>query len=74
MMGFGFVFMILFWAAIVVAALWLLDSLFPLVRGSMGSNRSTPTEDPKEIARRRYANGEISQREFQQMLESLTTG
>jgi putative membrane protein len=64
-MGFGGVFMILFWALIVLAIVALGKWLF----SSTGSDDSG--KRPLEILRERYARGEISRAEYERMREDL---
>ena len=63
----GFLFMILWWAfiiALVIAAIkWL-------TRGSRGS-RSTGEKSPMEILKERYARGEITKDEYQEIRKEL---
>jgi len=71
--GFGFPFMggiwmILFWVLIIGGVVWLVQSLS---RGT-GNNVSAPhSESLLEILKRRYANGEITQDQFEQMKHDL---
>jgi putative membrane protein len=73
--GFGLIFMILFWVLIIAGAVWLISRLFPqTTRASSppdGGNRSEVPASPDEILKRRYAQGEISTTEFQEMREQL---
>jgi putative membrane protein len=74
--GFGMVYMLIFWIVIIGIAVWLLSRLFPA-----GANRTAPSDrtrrsDGKEsaldILQMRYARGEISQREYEQMRQDIT--
>lgn len=71
--GFGLIFMILFWVLIIAGAVWLISRLFPqTTRASSspdGGDRSEASAE--EILKRRYAQGEISTTEFQEMREQL---
>ena len=64
-MGFGWIFMILFWGLIVLGivavAKWLVAS-----GGSAGSSKR-----PLEILQERYARGEISRDEYEHMRQDL---
>ncbi len=80
MMGFGYgglglFLMILFWLAIVVAAVWLLGRLFPQSAGSApppsDGQRGEPRESPTDILKQRFARGELSQAEYDQMRRKL---
>lgn len=65
MWGGGF-WMIVFWIAIIVLAVWFLRTLF-------AQNQQTSSEPPSpmEIAKARYASGEISSDEYYEILDNL---
>lgn len=64
-MVFGSVWVVLFWAALV----WFVASIFNR-RGESGQ----PKEDsPLEIAQRRYARGELSREQFDQIRRDLSS-
>ena len=74
--GFGMVYMLIFWIAVIGLAVWLLSRLFPggadgAISGTT-TRRSAADESPLEILQRRYARGEISQREYEQMRRDIT--
>lgn len=80
MMGFGYgglgmFLMIIFWVVIVVLAIWILGRLFPQVTGftaPQSRNRSGETaESPLDILKRRFARGELSQAEYDDMRRKL---
>ncbi len=63
---FGIIFMVLFWAGIIGLAVWLLGQLFP--------GKQEPLEGPESaqsILKKRYARGEISKEEFEEMRHEL---
>lgn len=64
-MGFGGVWMVLLLIGLIVLTVWLVRFMFP-----KGANWSEP-EKPLEIAQRRYAEGEISQEEFEALKRDL---
>jgi putative membrane protein len=71
MMGFGFIWMLLLLLGTVLLVLWLVRMLFP----QSGDPRIFPPEGEEsslEIARRRYAAGEISKEEFETIRRGLT--
>lgn len=45
-----------------------------LARGSRPTERNPPSDTAIEVLRRRYASGEISQQEFEQMRQTLAAG
>ena len=61
MMGFGMIFMILFWGALI----WLVVTL---VNNSQPNKKD---EDAMTILKRRYASGEISKKQFEEMKKEL---
>ncbi|MEW6406632.1 MAG: SHOCT domain-containing protein [Chloroflexota bacterium] len=73
--GFGFPFMggiwmLLFWVLIIGGVVWLVQSL---ARGAGQTGTSTPAgELPLDILKRRYAKGEITQEQFEQMKRDLS--
>lgn len=79
-MGLGMILMVVFWVAVVALAVWLVSSLFPRAAGhnALASNApagnvplQTNVESPIEILKRRYASGEISKTEFEDMRRDL---
>ena len=60
-MGFGFIFMLLFWGLII----WLIVTLI----NASQSNKSEP--DSLTILKRRYASGEITKKEFETMTKEI---
>jgi putative membrane protein len=64
MMGIGFVFMILFWAVIVGLIVWG-------VRHFSRRHNYSGNDSAMEIARQRYARGEISKEQFEQLKKDL---
>jgi putative membrane protein len=72
--GFGFPFfggimMLLFWVLIIIGAVWLFQAL---ARGGGLSTWSGPSrESPLDILKARYARGEISKEQFEEMKRTL---
>ncbi len=65
MMGFGWFFMIIFWALVIIGVLYLTKIIF-------GSGKKGGTEEaPLDIIRKRYAKGEITKEEFERMKDDL---
>jgi len=68
MIGFGFIGMILFWGIIIMLAVTLINMLFPI--------RNQPPKpgfdlSAVDILQQRYARGEISREEYQEMLHTI---
>jgi putative membrane protein len=73
-MMFGFPFiggigMFLFWLLIIAGVVWLIRSL-SRGAGTAGTNATT-NESPLEILKRRYAKGEITKEQFNEMKNTL---
>ncbi|HFE52890.1 MAG TPA: SHOCT domain-containing protein [Bacteroidetes bacterium] len=70
MFGMG-IFGALFWIAVIVLIIWGVNQIVHGDRAERpGSQRMDP-ESPLEILKRRYARGEVSRSEFEQMREEL---
>jgi putative membrane protein len=68
-MVFGGIWMLLFWIAIIWLVVWGIKSLV----GHWGSRTGTSEKrDPLEIAKERYAKGQISKEEFDQIKKDLS--
>ena len=73
--GFGMVLMILFWILLIAAAIWFVARLFPQIAGQPPSGTSS-TKDltaptPGDILKERYARGEISKEQYEEMRRTL---
>ena len=62
-MGFGFLFMILFWGVII----WL---VYALIKAAQ-PNTQNKGENAMEILKTRYAKGEISKKQYEEMRKEL---
>jgi len=63
----GWIFMILFWTAIILLIVWL----YKQITGAE-SEPSVTGETPLEILKRRYAKGEIDKEEFEEKKKDLS--
>jgi len=63
-MGLGILIMIIFWAGLIALITWI---VVKLVR----SGQKTSSESPLDIAKTRYARGEITKKEFEQIKKDL---
>jgi putative membrane protein len=70
MMGFGFIFSLAFLVLIIGLAIWGITYLFPDISDSIGARRS-PHDSPLDILKQRYARGEISRGEYDEMRHTL---
>jgi putative membrane protein len=67
-MGFGPIFMIIFWVVIIIGAVYLVK----LISSSSRQNRlKEPEETASDILKKRYAKGEISKEEFEEMKKNI---
>lgn len=69
MMGLGLIWMLLFWGALILLAVWLISALFP--NPPRSSANPSPSISAPEILRQRYARGEISTEQYHEMLQTL---
>lgn len=75
-MGFGFgalglILMLVFWLVVIGLAVWLLSNLFPRATDAFRTPKSDSSESPLEILQQRYARGEISRAEYNEMRKEL---
>ena len=63
-MGFGFILMIIFWAAVITLIVWG-------VRHYSHAHQSSNNDSAMDIARQRYAKGEITKEQFEQLKKDL---
>jgi len=66
-MGFGWVFMLLFWALIILGIIAIVKWL----AGASGTSNTPPSKTPRQILEERYARGEIDREEFEQKKRDL---
>ncbi len=62
---FGGIWMVLFWGGLIALIVWGITKL-------SGRNSSTSKRDPLDVAKERYARGEISREEFEQIKKDLS--
>ena len=67
-MGFGMGFGWLIWILIIGLAVWF---LVKFVANNPVNNQPFKRETPEEILKKRFANGEISSTEYEEMLKKL---
>lgn len=70
-MGLGSIFMVLFWVGVVILIVWGVKALTSSGHAT-GYVASPPANTPLELAKARYAKGEISRAEFDELKKDLT--
>jgi putative membrane protein len=69
--GFGWIMMVIFAVVVIGLAVWLLSLIFPRATRSISSSGPVQRADislsATEILKQRYARGEISKEQFEQM-------
>ncbi|GAI32982.1 unnamed protein product, partial [marine sediment metagenome] len=68
-MIFGGVWMLVFWGLVIALVVWGIKRLTEHRRSGLGT---TEKRDPLDIAKERYARGEISKEEFEQIKKGLS--
>lgn len=63
--------MVLFWGALIVGAVWLARTLFPSGQQPPASS-TRPEASAEDILKQRYARGEISKEQYDQMHRDLS--
>ncbi|UCH43896.1 MAG: SHOCT domain-containing protein [Dehalococcoidales bacterium] len=63
--GFGGIWMIIFWAGLIALVVWGITKLSKREGSTQGRN-------PTDVIKERYARGEISREEFEQMKKDLS--
>lgn len=71
--GFGFFFMILFWGLVIWAIIALVQSVSRNNAQSAGGSSGVQADTALETLRKRYAKGEITKEQFEQMKKDITT-
>ena len=66
-MGFGWVFMLLFWVLVVVG----IAAVIKLLIGTPRSGDTPPPKTARQVLEERYARGEIDREEFEQKKRDL---
>ena len=67
---FGFIGMLLFWAGLIILAIWLVGLLFPSTKIKQESDSQRSLSAP-EILKRRYAQGELTAEQYQEMRQTI---
>ena len=71
-LGIGFfhlIWMLLFWGGLIILAVWLIGLLFPATRKQ--NSQSDHPRSALEILKARYAQGELTEEQYHQMLQTI---
>jgi putative membrane protein len=66
---FGWIWMLLFWVAIIALAIWLIGLLFPSAKKQSDQQNDSPSA--QEILDIRYAQGELTEEQYQKMSQTI---
>jgi len=69
-MGVGWIFMLVFWVALIALIVWAVTRLLP-TSGTREAGGGDRTETPEEILDRRFASGEITPEEYEKARDVL---
>ena len=74
--GFGFLFMLLFWLLIIGLVVWVIAQVFSRTNtqatGGGSTQISTQQNTALEVLKQRYARGEITKSEYEEMRRELS--
>jgi putative membrane protein len=62
--------MLLFWGGLIVLAIFLIRALFPAINPQTG-NEKPASPSALDILKRRYATGELTTEQYQEMLSTI---
>ena len=71
MMGFGLIFMLLFWGGLILLAVWLIVELFPTHAQPSSGNKPGNRVEARDILEQRYARGELSREQYDEMRQTI---
>ena len=69
-LGFGFIWMLLFWGGLIALAIWLVGLLFPSTKRQNDNENTTPPP-AHDILKARYARGELTAEEYQEVSQTI---
>lgn len=79
MMGYGFglggvglILMLVFWLVVIGLAVWFLSILFPRASYALKKTKGDRSETSLEILNKRFARGEISKAEYDEIRDALS--
>ncbi len=69
--GVGIIFMVLFWGALIFGGVWLVKTIFNAGQPHLNGTAVHGQPSAREILDQRYARGEISREEYEQIKADL---
>ncbi len=69
MMGFGLIWMLLFWGGLIALSIWLISLLFPTTKEL--TNSDSKQLSTEEVLKIRYAQGELTTKEYHKILKTI---
>lgn len=69
--GIGLILMLIFWGSLIFGGAWLAKALFNAGQGNQSGFPAPRQPSAREILDRRYARGEISREEYEQIKADL---
>ncbi len=72
-MWFGMVLMVVFWIAVIFLIVWAIRQFSGRPSAASGTPPGAPRSNALDIARERYARGEISKEEYERIRRDLTS-
>lgn len=70
--GIGLILMLLFWGGLIFGGVWLVKTIFTSGQQTPSGMASLEQTSPRDILDQRYARGEISKDEYDQIKNDLT--
>ena len=68
----GMILILLFWSGLILGGIWLVRTVFSNSKTNQSEKWTTIQTSPLELLERRYARGEVSREEYQQIKADLT--
>jgi len=69
--GIGLILMLLFWGGLIVGGIWLAKTVFDNTQQNRSGTTPSDQPSPREILDKRYARGEISREEYENIKSDL---
>ncbi len=70
--GIGLLLMVLFWVVLIAGGIWFVRAVFTSAPQNHAGNAISRQASPREILDQRYARGEISREEYENIKQDLS--